>query len=196
MRLQLSNLHGDIVAEASTDHDATKPLRTFEADEFGVPRQTDDTRYGWLGSKRRPTELASGVIQMGVRSYLPSLGRFLQVDPVVGGSANPYEYAAQDPVNNFDLDGRACVPCGYAIGAGARELIRHGLKGAGRRAVRKVGGLISRFAKSKKPKSRNTGGHDPKKQSTGSKKRTAGKHHKRRPGDTEKGDENRPYRRK
>lgn len=43
---------------------------------------------------------------MGVRTYVPSLGRFLQVDPVLGGSANAYEYAFQDPINMFDLDGR------------------------------------------------------------------------------------------
>jgi hypothetical protein len=45
---------------------------------------------------------------MGARSYLPTLGRFLQVDPIDGGSANPYDYAFQDPLNTFDLDGR-CV---------------------------------------------------------------------------------------
>jgi hypothetical protein len=42
---------------------------------------------------------------MGARSYIPSLGRFLTPDPVPGGSANPYDYANQDPVNGFDLEG-------------------------------------------------------------------------------------------
>jgi RHS repeat-associated protein len=42
---------------------------------------------------------------MGARSYVASLGRFLQVDPVDGGSANPYDNAFQDPVNVTDLDG-------------------------------------------------------------------------------------------
>jgi len=36
---------------------------------------------------------------------VPSLGRFLSPDPVFGGSANPYDYADQDPVNAFDLGG-------------------------------------------------------------------------------------------
>jgi hypothetical protein len=46
---------------------------------------------------------------MGVRLYDPRLGRFLQVDPIEGGSANDYDYPA-DPVNNVDLTG-ACTEC-------------------------------------------------------------------------------------
>lgn len=43
---------------------------------------------------------------MGVRLYNPSTGRFLQVDPIAGGSANNYDYCSQDPMNALDLDGR------------------------------------------------------------------------------------------
>jgi hypothetical protein len=36
---------------------------------------------------------------------LPTVGRFLQVDPVDGGSLNSYDYANQDPLNQQDLTG-------------------------------------------------------------------------------------------
>jgi hypothetical protein len=42
---------------------------------------------------------------MGQRVYQPQIGRFLQTDPVEGGSANAYDYTSQDPVNSSDLDG-------------------------------------------------------------------------------------------
>jgi RHS repeat-associated protein len=108
--LQLSNLHGDVVAEAPVDPLLGAPTATYESDEFGNPRQTPAKRMGWLGAKQRRSELDSGVVQMGVRSYVPAMGRFTSVDPVEGGSANDYDYADQDPVNQTDLNGD-CLRC-------------------------------------------------------------------------------------
>jgi len=103
--LQLANLHGDTVATASLSPTATGLLSTFEATEFGIPRTTPSPRYGWLGAKQRETDDLTGIMLMGVRLYVPAMGRFLQVDPVPGGSANDYDYANQDPINAFDLNG-------------------------------------------------------------------------------------------
>jgi len=110
IELQLINIHGDVSATAALSPAATSLKSTFTYDEFG--NQTSGgsgRRFGWLGGKQRRTEFKSGVIQMGVRSYVPQLGRFLTPDPVFGGSANPYDYANQDPINNFDLTGEKCA---------------------------------------------------------------------------------------
>jgi RHS repeat-associated protein len=113
LQFQLTNLHGDVVSLCSPDSTATGPTKNFETDEFGVPRSSGGIaqRYGYLGSKRRPAYLASGVIQMGERAYVPEIGRFTSVDPVAGGSANAYDYADQDPVNGTDLGGTTSSTC-------------------------------------------------------------------------------------
>jgi uncharacterized protein RhaS with RHS repeats len=45
--------------------------------------------------------------QMGARVYDPTLGRFLQTDPIQGAGPNAYDYVGQDPVNQNDLSGTA-----------------------------------------------------------------------------------------
>lgn len=103
--LLLSDLSGDIIATASTDPAAVGPTSTFESTEFGVPRDSVPRRYGWLGEHQRETDTVTGIVLMGVRLYLPAMGRFLQVDPEPGGGDNDYDYCGQDPVNCVDLDG-------------------------------------------------------------------------------------------
>ncbi|MEU2614920.1 LamG-like jellyroll fold domain-containing protein [Micromonospora sp. NPDC007271] len=103
--LHLTNLHGDVAV--TVDRDLTEP-QVFDYDEFGVPAEGQASqRYGWLGGKQRSGDTLGGLILMGVRLYSPVLGRFLQVDPVDGGSAGPYDYCSADPVNCNDLDGRS-----------------------------------------------------------------------------------------
>ncbi|MCW2643176.1 MAG: hypothetical protein JWP76_5482, partial [Dactylosporangium sp.] len=103
VRLQLTNLHGDVAATIDTG--LTSP-EFYSFDEFGMPADGQaQQRYGWLGGKQRSADALGGVILMGVRLYSPALGRFLQVDPAPGGSATAYDYCNADPVNCTDLDG-------------------------------------------------------------------------------------------
>jgi RHS repeat-associated protein len=104
----LQNLHGDVAAVANASGAVTG---STDFNEFGAPRTGSTTRYGWLGAFERFSDTTSGVVEMGARTYAPTLGRFLQVDAVQGGSANRYDYANQDPVTGRDLDGDMPIGC-------------------------------------------------------------------------------------
>jgi RHS repeat-associated protein len=106
------NIHGDVVATANAAGAKQGPTLTF--DPYGqqasgtLPdNSSGNLDYGWLGSHQRVTEheFADPTIEMGARIYVPGTGRFLQVDPIEGGSANNYDYVSNDPVNGLDLSG-------------------------------------------------------------------------------------------
>jgi RHS repeat-associated protein len=103
--LKLMDLHSNIVATAALGETETKLLSSTAMTEYGVPTTTKPEKYGWLGGDLLAAELPSGTIDMGARSYIPQLGRFLQTDPVPGGSANAYAYTFGDPVNASDPSG-------------------------------------------------------------------------------------------
>ncbi len=103
--LQITDLKGNVVATASTSETEEKLLSTERSTEFGVPTTTKPAKYSWLGGEQRPTELPSGMVNMGARAYIPEIGRFEQTDPIPGGSPNPYAYTNGDPVDETDLTG-------------------------------------------------------------------------------------------
>ena len=67
------------------------------------------TPFGYAGGYTDPT----GLIYFVNRYYDPSTGQFLSVDPLVGITDQPYEYAGSDPVNGSDPLGLYWQPvCG------------------------------------------------------------------------------------
>ncbi|HEX5307884.1 MAG TPA: SMP-30/gluconolactonase/LRE family protein [Solirubrobacteraceae bacterium] len=107
--LQIQDLKGDVVGTASLSETATGLLSKGDQTEYGVPRTSSPPKYSWQGGSALRTELPSGVIAMGARSYVPQIGRFLQPDPIEGGSANAYAYTYGDPVNSSDPSGEFTV---------------------------------------------------------------------------------------
>ncbi|MES4892318.1 DNRLRE domain-containing protein [Streptomyces sp. NPDC096012] len=102
--LQMSDVHGDVTVRLPLD---TQSAVAQSYDEYGnVEGDTATARYGWLGAAQRSTDSVTGAVLMGVRLYDPAIGRFLSIDPVLGGNDDAYVYPA-DPVNQLDLDGRA-----------------------------------------------------------------------------------------
>ena len=109
------NIHGDIVA--TCDNTGTKQGATRGYDPYGntlgattLPdNSAGNLDNGWHGTQQRPTEhqpSLSTVTEMGARQYTPLLGRFIETDPIEGGTPNDYTYP-NDPVNSSDLSGLA-----------------------------------------------------------------------------------------
>jgi RHS repeat-associated protein len=114
-----TNLQGDTTLTA-TDTGAPQG-NPVVYDPWGVPAPGSNpiantpagsptlAAYGAAGKLTDPN---NNLITMGARPFNPAEARFVTVDPIQGGCANPYTYAFGDPLNFPDLSGKA--GCDYS----------------------------------------------------------------------------------
>lgn len=92
-------------------------ITTQELAEVRPDAKLVANRFGFTG---RELDAETGLYYYRARYYDPTMGRFITKDPlqpVEGGSINPYTYANNNPVNYVDPDGESPVLIGMAIGA-------------------------------------------------------------------------------
>jgi RHS repeat-associated protein len=100
LRYLFADHQGSIIAEANGSGAVTAINRY---DEYGIPASSNVGRFQYTGQAWLP-EL--GMYYYKARIYSPTLGRFMQTDPVgYQGGINLYAYVGDDPVNATDPTG-------------------------------------------------------------------------------------------
>lgn len=117
-RFLLADERGSIVAVTNGSGAATA-INTY--DEYGVPGVSNQGRYQYTGQTWIPEV---GLYNYKARVYSPTIGRFMQPDPLnYGDGANWYAYAGNDPINNVDPSGNFFFFAFLAAAAGSATTV-------------------------------------------------------------------------
>lgn len=96
----IADERGSIMA-MTNDQGVAVAVNSYDA--YGVPGSNNQGRFQFTGQAWLPE---AGLYHYKARAYSPTLGRFLQPDPIgYGGGLNMYSYVGGDPVNSTDPTG-------------------------------------------------------------------------------------------
>lgn len=101
----LHNSHGDVVGFTNSSGTI---IGAYEYDPYGKQIRSEDTAgtenpFGYSGQY---TDKETGLVYYGKRYYNPSMGRFINKDPIgLDGGHNLYAFVGNNPLNSWDVRG-------------------------------------------------------------------------------------------